>query len=134
MEVLFLEQDNTVINIKYKQMDKDPEIKKVINGMERFILGDRAVGLMEHLGLTPGRIQKNLDEQWETEFDELIEEHKTYIFEESRKRSFDMLQKWTNEMNNPNEKITKEELMKKMGEEQQKAEIQVIKELLDKHL
>ncbi|WP_255292408.1 hypothetical protein [Bacillus cereus] len=132
--MLFLEQDNTVINIKYKQMDKDPEIKKVINGMERFILGDRAVGLMEHLGLTPGRIQKNLDEQWETEFDELIEEHKTYIFEESRKRSFDMLQKWTNEMNNPNEKITKEELMKKMGEEQQKAEIQVIKELLDKHL
>lgn len=129
-----MEKDNTVINIKYKQMDKDPEIKKVINGMERFILGDRAVGLMEHLGLTPGRIQKTLDEQFEKEFDELIEKHKTYIFEESRKRSFDMLQKWTNEMNNPNGKITKEELMKKMGEEQQKAEIQVIKELLEKHL
>lgn len=127
-------KDNDVIDIKYKQMDKDPEIKEITNGIERLILGDKAVGLLEHLGLTPGKVQKSLDEKWEEELDELLEENKNYIFEESRIRSINMFQNWMKELNDSQTKLTEETIFGKLQELQQKAEIQVIKELVDKHL
>ncbi|MBK5491761.1 hypothetical protein [Bacillus sp. TH13] len=77
-----MEENKKIIDIKYKQMDKNPEIKEITNTMERFVLGDKGVGLLEHLGLTPGRIQKSLDEQWEIDVNKMIEEHKSYILQE----------------------------------------------------
>lgn len=130
-EAFFLVKDNDVINIKYKQMDKDPEIKEIVNGIERLILGDKAVGLLEHLGLTPGKVQKSLDEQWEREFDDLLEENKNYIFEETRNRSINMFQMWMKEMKGTEIKFTEETIFAKLEEFQQEAELQVIKELVE---
>ncbi len=58
-----LEKNKKIVDIRYKQMDKDPEIKEITNAMERFVLGDKGVGLLEGLGLTPGGIQKSFDRQ-----------------------------------------------------------------------
>lgn len=129
-----MEENKKIIDIKYKQMDKDPEIKEITNAMERFVLGDKGVGLLEGLGLTPGRIQKSLDEQWEIDVNKMIEEHKSYILEESQKRSLDMMQKWIQDMEDSKMEIKKEATFKKLQELRQKAEIQVIKELADEHL
>ncbi|SEG78580.1 hypothetical protein SAMN04487919_12645 [Bacillus sp. ok061] len=130
----FLVKDNDVINIKYKQMDKDPEIKEITNEIERIILGDKAVGLLEHLGLTAGKVQKFLDEQWEKEFDELLEENKNYIFEETRNRSINMFQMWMKEMKGTEIKFTEEIIFEKLDEFQRKAELQVIEELVEARL
>ncbi|MGA4465997.1 hypothetical protein ACPA2L_25665 [Bacillus bombysepticus] len=127
-------KDNDVINIKYKQMDKDPEIKEITNGIEHFILGDKAVGLLEHLGLTAGKVQKFLDDQWEKEFDELLEKNKNYIFEESRNRSINMFQLWIKEVKGSEIKFTEETIFEKLEEFQKKAELQVIKELVEVNL
>lgn len=133
-EAFFLAKDNDVIDIKYKQMDKDPEIKEIINGIERIILGDKAVGLLEHLGLTPGKVQKSLDEQWEREFDDLLEENKKYIFEESRNRSNNMFQMWMKEIKGTEIKFTEETIFAKLEEFKKEAELQVIKELVEANL
>lgn len=127
-------KDNEIINIKYKQMDKDPEIKEIVNGIERLILGDKAVGLLEHLGLTPGKVQKSLDEQWESEFDDLLEENKNYIFEETQNRSINMFQMWMKEMKGTEIKFTEETIFAKLEEFRQEAELQVIKELVEANL
>lgn len=115
-------------------MDKNPEIKEITNTMERFVLGDKGVGLLEHLGLTPGRIQKSLDEQWEIDVNKMIEEHKSYIFEESQKRSLDMMKNWIQDMEDSKTEIKKEATFKKLQELRQKAEMQVRQELADEHL
>lgn len=52
--------DTTVEPILYKQIDR--EMKKDINGMERMLLGEKGVGLLEHLGVTPSKIQRSLDD------------------------------------------------------------------------
>ncbi|PEY47889.1 hypothetical protein CN348_24290 [Bacillus cereus] len=129
-----LEENKKIINIKYKQMDKNLEIKEVTNTMERFVLGDKGVGLLEHLGLTPGRIQKSLDEQWEIDVNKMIEEHKSYILEESQKRSLDMMKNWIQDMEDSKTEIKKEATFKKLQEVRKKAEMQVIQELADEHL
>ncbi|HIE8455904.1 TPA: hypothetical protein ACXPT9_004930 [Bacillus cereus] len=129
-----LEENNKIIDIKYKQMDKDPEIKEITNAMERLVLGDKGVGLLEGFGLNPGRIQKSLDEQWEIDVNKIIEEHKSYILQESQKRSLDMMKKWIQDMEDSKMEIKKEATFKKLQELQQEAEIQVIKELVDEHL
>ncbi|MFI9225294.1 hypothetical protein ACIGQ5_22650 [Peribacillus frigoritolerans] len=84
-------ENSKVTNIKYKQMDKCLKIKGN-NEMERFVLGEKGVGLLDHFGLTPGKIQKYLDEGKEKELEELIKEHRDYIFWEFRKRSAEMVQ------------------------------------------
>ncbi|ADY24913.1 hypothetical protein P4U20_13170 [Bacillus paranthracis] len=129
-----LEENKKIIDIKYKQMDKDPEIKEITNAMERLVLGDKGVGLLEGLGLNPGRIQKSLDEQWEIDVNKMIEEHKSYILQESQKRSLDMMKKWIQDMEDSKMEIKKEATFKKLQELQQEVEIQVIKELVDEHL
>ncbi|HFK1767215.1 TPA: hypothetical protein ACGXQA_005879 [Bacillus mobilis] len=129
-----MEENKKIINIKYKQMDKNLEIKEVTNTMERFVLGDKGVGLLEHLGLTPGRIQKSLDEQWEIDVNKMIEEHKSYILEESQKRSLDMMKNWIQDMEDSKTEIKKEATFKKLQEVRKKAEMQVIQELADEHL
>ncbi|MEC3360837.1 hypothetical protein P4U05_18495 [Bacillus paranthracis] len=129
-----MEENKKIIDIKYKQMDKDPEIKEITNAMERLVLGDKGVGLLEGLGLNPGRIQKSLDEQWEIDVNKMIEEHKSYILQESQKRSLDMMKKWIQDMEDSKMEIKKEATFKKLQELQQEVEIQVIKELVDEHL
>lgn len=78
--------DNKVTNIKYKQLDKDPEFKESINNIERLVMGEKAVGLFEHLGLTPGKVQKHLDEMFDQQVEELIVKNKDYIFKERMER------------------------------------------------
>ncbi|WP_242291523.1 hypothetical protein [Bacillus cereus group sp. BfR-BA-01356] len=129
-----LEENKKIIDIKYKQMDKNLEIKEITNTMERFVLGGKGVGLLEHLGLTPGRIQKSLDEQWEKDVNKMIEEHKSYILEESQKRSLDMMKNWIQDMEDSKTEIKKEATFKKLQELRKKAEMQVIQELADEHL
>lgn len=115
-------------------MDKDLELKEIVNGIERLILGDKAVGLLEHLGLTPGKVQKSLDQQWEREFDDLLEENKNYILEESRNRSNNMFQMWMKEIKGTEIKFTEETIFAKLEEFKQEAELQVIKELVEANL
>lgn len=120
-----LEENKKIVDIKYKQMDKDPEIKEITNAMERFVLEDKGVGLLEGLGLTPGRIQKSLDEQWEIDVNKMIEEHKSYILQESQNRSLDMMKKWIQDMEDSKTEIKQEATFKKLQELQQEAETQV---------
>ena len=79
--------DDKITDIKYKQLDKNSEIRGVTGEMEKLLLGEQGIGLLNDLGLTPGRLQKSLDEQFNKDFEELLEKHKEYIFGESRKRS-----------------------------------------------
>ncbi|XKK19918.1 hypothetical protein HFP67_31200 [Bacillus sp. CB102A.1] len=111
-----LEENKKIVDIKYKQMDKDPEIKEITNAMERFVLEDKGVGLLEGLGLTPGRIQKSLDEQWEIDVNKMIEEHKSYILQESQNRSLDMMKKWIQDMEDSKTEIKQEATFKKLQE------------------
>lgn len=125
-------ENERVVNIKYKQMDKDPQINKVVNEMEKMILGAKGIGLLQELGLTPGRIQKSLDDQWEKEFQELIEENKDYIFWESRKRSATHVQDWLSKCKDKG--INEKELTEEMKRSIKLCEIEVIKELVEKNL
>ncbi|XKK34265.1 hypothetical protein HFP66_00580 [Bacillus sp. A17A.1] len=111
-----MEENKKIVDIKYKQMDKDPEIKEITNAMERFVLEDKGVGLLEGLGLTPGRIQKSLDEQWEIDVNKMIEEHKSYILQESQNRSLDMMKKWIQDMEDSKTEIKQEATFKKLQE------------------
>lgn len=129
-----MEDKRKVTNIKYKRMDKDHEIKDTINGMEKMVLGDKGVGLLEHLGLTPGTIQKSLDEQWDKDFEALLEEHKEFIFWESRKRSAACLEEWMNERKDSNVRFTQEDVIQKMQSSLKHAELDVLKELVEKYL
>jgi hypothetical protein len=129
-----LEEKRKITNIKYKQMDRDSEIKETTNNMERLILGDKGVGILKELGLTPGKIQKYLDEQWDRRFSEILEEHKEYIFWESRKRSTVMVQEWLSRMNESDTPFNQDELTDKMREALKVSEIEVVKELIEEHL
>lgn len=129
-----MKQDGKVTDIKYKRMDKDQDIRKTTNEMERFILGDKGVGLMEHLGLTPGRIQKHLDEEWDKSFEALLEEHKDHIFWESRRRSADTVQKWRQEMDDSGTMFSSDDMIKVLQDSLKEAEIEVVKELVETHL
>ncbi|MEQ2529148.1 hypothetical protein WMO40_20955 [Bacillaceae bacterium CLA-AA-H227] len=122
--------ENKVTNIKYKQMDKDPEIKKVTNSMEKLILGEKGVGLMDALGLTPGRIQKYLDDSRNEEFEQLLDEHKEYIFWESRKRSAKDLESYMKEHTFK----SIDDMTNKLEEFLKKSEIEVIQELVNEYL
>lgn len=86
--------DEKVTDINYKRMDKDPDLKRDINAMERMFLGEKGLGIMAALGLTPGRIQKGIDEQREAEFNRILEENKEYVFWETRKRSSENMRVW----------------------------------------
>lgn len=55
-----MDQDR-VTDIKYKQMDKDPELKNGTEAIERMFLGEKGVGLFSALGITPGKVQLHLD-------------------------------------------------------------------------
>ena len=101
-----MNEGKKVTNIRYKQMDRDPDIKDVTNSMERLILGEKGVGLSEHLGLTPGKIQRFLDDEREKEIEALLEEHKEHIFWEARRRSADRVQAWIAEMKNSPSPVT----------------------------
>lgn len=129
-----MKKDEKVTDIKYKQMDKDQGIRKTTNEMERFILGDKGVGLMEHLGLTPGKIQKHLDEEWDKAFEAMLEEHKDHIFWEARRRSADKVEKWRREMDDSGTMFTSDEMIKMLQDSLKEAEIEVVKELVEKHL
>lgn len=129
-----MKKDGKVTDIKYKQMDKDEDIRKTTNEMERFILGDKGVGLLEHLGLTPGKVQKQLDEEWDKAFEALLEEHKDHIFWESRRRSADKIQKWRQEMDDSETVITADDVMAAIRDSLKESETEVVKELVEKHL
>lgn len=129
-----MKKDGKVTDIKYKQMDKDQDIRKTTNQMERFILGDKGVGLMEHLGLTPGKIQKYLDDEWDHAFEALLEEHKDHIFWEARRRSADKVEKWRREKDAAGTAFTTDDVIGMLQESLKEAEIEVVKELVEKHL
>lgn len=129
-----MKKDEKVTHIKYKQMDKDENIRKTTNEMERFILGDKGVGLMEHLGLTPGKIQKHLDDEWDRAFEELLEEHKDHIFWESRRRSAVKVQQWRREMDDSDITITVDDVMAAIRDTLKEAETEVVRELVEKNL
>jgi hypothetical protein len=120
-----------VTNIKYKQIDKGSEINKVTNEMEDFFFCQQSIGSLDYFGMNPGKIQKFLDKQKEMEFQELLEEHKDYIFWESRKRLAKLLQ---NLMDEPEKSLSENQIVEELQECLKKAEVQVIEELWDKHL
>lgn len=122
-------KENNVTNIKYKQLDKDKGVSLMIEDMERYILGEKGVGLSKHLGLTPGKVQKALDDQWDEEFEKLLKEHGEYIFWESRKRSAEKMQ---NQIKMS--KISMEDIEKVMEQSLKEAELEVVKELVDKYM
>lgn len=127
-----MDKEKKITNIKYKQMDRDPEIKKVTNEMEKLFFGEKGIGLMGQLGLNPGKIQKSLDDQWEKEFETMLEENQDYIFWESRKRAAEYNSDWLKELKISS--IPEEELKEQMEKSIKKAELEVIKELVEKHL
>jgi hypothetical protein len=53
----------------YSEMDRNEEIRKQTNTMEKMILGEKGVGILDALGMTPSKIQKHLD-TWIEEDDE----------------------------------------------------------------
>lgn len=123
-----------VTNIRYKQMDKDPEINDMMNGMERLILGEKGIGLLEHLGMTPGRIQKFLDDEREKEIEAILEEHRDHIFWEARRRSADRVHTWITEMRESESPVTEEDMTKKLQESLKACELEVIGELIEKYV
>ena len=127
-----MDKEKKITNIKYKQMDRDPEIKKVTDEMEKLFFGEKGIGLMGQLGLNPGKIHKSLDDQWEKEFETMLEENQDYIFWESRKRAAEDNNEWLKELKISS--IPEEELKEQMDKSIKKAEIEVIKELVEKHL
>lgn len=129
-----MKKDENVTDIKYKQMDRDEDIRKTTNEMERFILGDKGVGLLEHLGLTPGKIQKQLDDEWDKAFEALLEEHKDHIFWEARRRSAVKVEEWRKEMTDSGNTLTEDKIIEVLQETLKEAETEVVKELVEKHL
>jgi hypothetical protein len=123
-----------VTNIRYKQMDKDPEINDMMSSMERLILGEKGVGLSAHLGMTPGKIQKFLDDEREKEIEAILEEHRDHIFWEARRRSAGQVQAWMAEMKASETPITEEGMTEKLTESLKASEIEVIEELIEKYL
>lgn len=126
-----LEDKHKVSKIKYKQMDRDPEIKKVTNEMEQLIFGEKGIGLMGGLGLSPGKIQKSLDNQWKKGFEKLLVEHQEYIFFESRKRAVELDRKWISEQGDD---IQEDKLLERMQKSIKQSELEVIGELVEKHM
>ncbi|KAB2329425.1 hypothetical protein [Bacillus mesophilum] len=122
-------QSEKVSNIKYKRMDNDPDIKRTITEIERLILGEKGIGLMDALKITPGRVQKQLDDEWDQEFERILEDNKDYIFWEARKRSAAHVHKWIEEQKN---EINEEDLLSRMQEGLKLAEIEVVRELLER--
>jgi hypothetical protein len=53
----------------YAEMDRDAKIKKQIPAMEKMILGEKGVGILDALGITPSKVQKQLD-TWVEEDDD----------------------------------------------------------------
>ncbi|MEW9122700.1 MAG: hypothetical protein AB2421_08300 [Thermotaleaceae bacterium] len=51
----------------YIDMDRDEDIKKQINIMEKMILGEKGVGILAALGITPSKVQRSLDSETEDE-------------------------------------------------------------------
>lgn len=129
-----MNKGGNVTDIKYKQMDKDADIRQATNQMERLVLGEKGVGLLDHLGLTPGKIQRHLDEEWDRAFEELLQEHKDYIFRESRKRSAEDVEKWRKEMDDTETRFSVDDIIQKLQESQKSAEMEVVKELVDQYL
>ncbi len=125
-------EKNNVTNIKYKQLDRNKEIKETTNALEELVLGKKGIGLLDHLGLTPGRIQKSLDEQFDLDFENLLEEHKEFIILESRKRSGKHMEQWIN--NQDKKEYNHEEVTEEMTKILKQAEIEVVQELVDKYL
>lgn len=117
--------DEKVTNIKYKQMDKDPVIKENINMMEQQILGEKGVGLLNALGLSPGKIQKHLDDEMDREIDRIKEENKEYIIKERIDRALKKVEDQLKEGN-------KFDLVIEMQEAIKEAELDIIKELMEK--
>ena len=126
-----MEDEQKVSEIKYKQMDRDPKIKKVTNEMEQLIFGEKGIGIMEGLGLNPGKIQKSLDDQWKKDFEKLLVEHQEYIFLESRKRSVELDRKWISEQGND---IQEDKLLERMQNSIKQSELAVIGELVEKYM
>ena len=118
-------EKNKVTDIKYKQLDKH------MNSMESFIFGDAGVGLMDSIGLTPGRIQKYLDEQLEREFEEVLKENKEFILKESRARALPIYEEWLHDSFSHSEEIPQNELSSKFIEIVKEKEVEIIKELMD---
>ncbi|MGX1266629.1 hypothetical protein RKD55_004573 [Rossellomorea marisflavi] len=129
-----MSEENKVTNIRYKQMDRDPEIKAVTNDIERLILGEQGVGFSEHLGITPGKVLKSLEDQRQKEIEALLEEHHDHIFWEARKRSAIGVQAWITEMKESETPITEEAMTEKLTESTKASEIEVIEELIEKYL
>jgi hypothetical protein len=123
-----------VTNIRYKQMDKDPEINDMMNSMEHFILGKKGVGLLEHLGMTPGKIQKFLDDEREKEIEAILEGHRDHIFWEARRRSAVRVQAWITEMKESQSPVTEKDMTEKLDESLKACELEVMSELIEKHL
>lgn len=119
-------ENKKVTDIKYKQMDKDPEIKKVSNEMERSILGEKGVGLMDALSMTPGRVQRFLDEENEKEFDRILAENKEYILEERTNRAIAKIEAGEYKVDNP------EDMQSVFNAAVKEQELIVIQELLKK--
>ena len=115
-----------VTDIKYKQMDKDPEIKEVTNEMERLILGEKGVGLMDALNMTPGRVQLFLDEENDREFDRILAENKEYILEERTNRAIAKIEAGEYKAENP------EDMQSVFNAAVKEQELIVIQELLKK--
>lgn len=125
-------EKNKVTDIKYKQLDKDPEIKQHVSSMESIIFGDAGIGLMDSLGMNPGRIQKSLDEQLERKFDEVLKENKEFILKESRVRALPIYEEWLNDSLSHGQENTPNELSAKFIEILKEKEVEIIIELMDK--
>lgn len=123
-----------VTNIKYKQMDKDEEIKQVTNEMERYIFGEKGIGLLDAMGMTPGKVQKSLDDQKENEIKDIIEEHKEYIFEESLKRVKRKFLEYATDSEKGNKMVSPEEEHYLLIEALESYKMEVIEELIQQYL
>lgn len=121
-----MSRDKKVTPIKYKQLDNDPKIKQVTNEMEKHLLGEQGVGLLDALGLTPGRTQKLLDDEFERNVETVMEKHKDYIVIERTKRAVEAMEIWIRENNGSSMVI---EQFEKEGK---KAELDIIRELMEK--
>lgn len=120
-----------VTNIKYKQMDRDPKIIKGFEAIEHMLFGEKSVGLHKTLRafeITPGAIQKHLDDEFMTEVKQIIDDNKDYIFRESRIRAIRNMQLWIKGKEN----VGKDEAAEFLGRDIDRCKTEVINELLEK--
>lgn len=129
-----MSEQNKVTDIRYKQVDRDPDVKAVTNDIERLILGEKGIGLSEHLGITPGKVLQSLENERKNAIEALLEEHHDHIFWEARKRSAVQVQAWMTEMKTSGEPITEKAMAEKLTESTKASEIEVIDELIEKYL